>query len=103
MIFNIFLWLLMVTLPCRAGGQLADTPWQIEVPGKWQFPSSIKIALEGWGRWTGARNQQLGPEVLLQMQFVSVHASKAASVQAVPQKGHLNPHAGFLCEKTGTD
>lgn len=83
LIFNILLWLLTITLPCRVGGQLADIPWQTEVPGKRQFTSSAKIALGGWWRmnWTGARNQQVGPVVLLQMQFfVPVHASNAALV-----------------------
>lgn len=108
-IFKILLWLLTVTLPCRTGGQLADTPWQTEVAGKCQFPSSAKIALEGRWRmnWTGARNQKLGPVVLLQLQFfVSVHASKAALVWAVPPKNFIELATCcfcFLCQKTGTD
>lgn len=78
-----FALVVMITLPCRVGGQLADISWQTEVPGKRQFASSAKIALGGWWRmnWTGARNQQVGPVVLLQMQFfVPVHASNAALV-----------------------
>lgn len=78
-----FALVVMITLPCRVGGQLADIPWQTEVPGKRQFASSAKIALGGRWRmnWTGARNQQVGPVVLLQMQFfVPVHASNAALV-----------------------
>lgn len=108
LIFYILLWLLTVTLPCRAGGQCTDIPWQTEVPGKCQFPSSAKIALEGWRRWrmnwTGANNHQPGPVVVLQMQlFVSVHSSKAVSVWAVPESlfsaSHLNPQMFFLLRK----
>lgn len=31
-IFNVLLWSLPVTLPCWAGGQLTDIPWQTEMP-----------------------------------------------------------------------
>lgn len=111
LIFYILLWLLTVTLPCRAGGQHPDIPWQTEEPGKCHFPSFVKIALAGWWRmnWTGARNHQLGPVVLLPMQFFfSVHASKAPSVWAAPQKVFLVLATWihmlvFVCEKTGTD
>lgn len=110
LIFNILLWLLTVTLPCRAGGQLADIPWQTEVPGKCQFPSSAKIALEGWRtmnwkvqRITARTCRAAAKAVLCFCLCIKGCFSLSSSPKNLCSAARLNPCAVFLCEKTGTD
>lgn len=53
LIFNILLWLLTVTLPCRAGGQLAEIPWERKCQGNVSFLPLQKLPWKDGGEWAG--------------------------------------------------